>query len=150
MRGATAKTTGAARAAGASGSLGRERRGGAEVPAELWFRFMKFRYTSAAGTRIPEELRQAVINAIDGGVPMEALVREFGIKASQVRDWRRRGADGALDGGKTAAGAEVRIFEVANERTTREVGSVNGLALGADGEALELRLGGWSVTIRRG
>ncbi len=152
MRGATAGKTGARRAEAASGSQEREPRGDAEVPAELWFRFMKFRHTSAAGTRIPEELRQAVVNAIDGGVPMDELGRALGITASQVAEWRRRGVGGGTESRNKAAGAEVRIFKVADERMEPEGASVNGdgLRLGDDGEPLELRLGGWSVIIRRG
>jgi transposase-like protein len=104
------------------------------VPADLRRRFADFRRANAARTRVPDDLRLAVLQAFDQGASMTALRRELGMTAEQVENWRRHAAGVPLDGESAPGRSGARVFDVADRSVT--------------GEALELRLGGWSVVIR--
>jgi len=114
---------------------GRFRPGPAYRLVTLRRRFERFREQSAPRTRVPQTLRQAVLEAVDQGVSMQALRRELGVTDKQVQSWRRRARTAAT----TVAGrpSEARVFEVIDPVLSAE-----------PTEALELRLGGWSLVIR--
>jgi hypothetical protein len=109
-------------------------------------------------TRIPASLRAMVLAAWRRGVPAAALHRVCGVSAAQLEQWRF--ADRSSAEPTTAVGAvratavpPPRVFTVvdAPDDGKEEVGD------GADGagapvvnggRALELRFGGWAITVR--
>jgi hypothetical protein len=111
--------------------------------AALGKQFARFRAEHREGTRIPVELRVAVVAALEQGAKLGEVQRVCKVSWSQVRSWQERDlhAQAPGDGGP---GESVRVFAVEDE-----AGAGNGApaALG-EGEALELRLGPWSVSVR--
>jgi len=126
------------------------RSGGREVPEALLRRFQHFRQQSTTGTHVPQTLRRAVLDAVDRGVSMQALRRELGVTSKQVQSWQRRESVAAKAVAKAAGRPpEARVFEVTDAPSTAEPAAAHecGSAAAAS-EALELRLGGWSLVIR--
>jgi transposase-like protein len=114
------------------------------VPADLRRRFADFRRASAPRTRVPNDLRRAVLLAVDQGAEMTALRCELGVTAKQVEDWRRGASCAALDGESSSGCDGARVFDVADRPVVDER-----VGMASNGcEALELRLGTWSVVIR--
>ncbi|MEY4578985.1 MAG: hypothetical protein RL701_3688, partial [Pseudomonadota bacterium] len=92
--------------------------------------------------RLPAELRAQVIAAIDAGAPVSAVRKACKLSGWQITRWTRA----AALSGDDAAAPSAPVFESPRvlsvvDRSTRED------AL-ADGE-LELRIGGWRVSLRR-
>jgi hypothetical protein len=107
------------------------------VPADLRQRFVRFRRANAPGTRIPADLRRAVLHAVQQGTSIRTLQRELGLTARQLGIWRRSISP--------ASSREVaRVFEVADSPVVHKDATSSD---GGEG-ALELRLGPWSVLIR--
>lgn len=118
---------------------------GAGVPVDLRQRFARFRRANTARSRIPEDLRQAVLLAIRQGVAISALQRELGVTAKQVDVWRQSANGTALADAPSSTLERARVFELAERPDGDEhAGGQRGDA----GEMLELRLGAWSVTVR--
>jgi transposase-like protein len=122
----------------------RSGRGGGSVPADLRRRFIEFRRANAPMTRVPDDLRVAVLRAFDQGASMTSLRRELDLTVKQVENWRRYAPAGFLEGGPATGRGGARIFDVADGSAVGEHASASGDV----GEALELRLGAWSVVIR--
>ena len=101
------------------------------VPAELARQFAQFRRQHGRGSRVPPELRAAVLRALDQGVGRECLRRALGLGGQQLDTWQRGAAAGAEHGGFA------RIFEVTDAAEAGEPGG-----------SLELRLGDFSIVIR--
>lgn len=59
--------------------------------------FSAFRSKCRPHARIPEHLRQALLDAIDSGLQPAPLKAEFGVTMSQVSVWRRRSRRAAPD-----------------------------------------------------
>jgi hypothetical protein len=114
------------------------------VPADLHRRFADFRRTSALRTRVPEDLRQAVLDALGQGISMLAVRRDLGLTAKQVESWGGYLATSPVEVEPEVRIEAARVFEVADEPVVGE----RAAAPGAAGEALELRLGAWSIVIR--
>jgi hypothetical protein len=108
---------------------------------ELGRRFARFRAEYPKGTRIPAELRAAVVDALAQGAASGEVERACRVTWSQVKAWQ------ALAGRESVAAAvaekAVRVFSVVDE------GPADGspAVAGAEQE-LELRLGPWSVSVR--
>lgn len=118
------------------------------MPVDLRRRFTKFRDTNAPMTRVPDDLRAAVLRAIAQGTSMLELRRELGVTVKQVTDWRRHLPAALFAGeGEAAKCSEgARVFDVADKPVVSEspVASTSGGA----GEVLELCVGAWVVVIR--
>lgn len=97
--------------------------------------FLRFRSTHQPRARYPESLRAAVMAALDGGAAELEVRRACKITAEQLAVWRRRRSR-ALASAEPAQ-QEARVFSVVDD------------AGDAEGDEMELRIGGWSVRIRR-
>jgi hypothetical protein len=120
------------------------RKPGDGVPLALRRRFAHFRDTNAARIRVPDDLRQAVLSALGEGVSMLAVRRDLELTAKQVESWRRYVATTPVEVEPVVETEKARVFAVADRRAVGECAT----ASGDSGEALELRLGAWSVVIR--
>lgn len=115
-----------------------------EVLEDVRQRFAAFRRTYEPRTRIPNELRRAVLAALKQGVSMSALRGTCGLSARQVEDWHLD-LPGTVPGGGSVA-EPARVFAVADDspadnREPRE------RSMNTDGR-LELRVGAWAITVR--
>lgn len=119
-----------------------ETRDGSSALAELENRFARFREEHARGTRIPEELRAAVLAALDEGVRPRELHRKCGVSWSQIVAWQARGVGRVKE--QAAEPREVRVFSVADEPPMHRSGALSSTAE----QELELRFGPWSVKIQ--
>jgi transposase-like protein len=113
-----------------------------EVLEQLRKRFRSFRALRGARKRVPLELRRAVLDALAEGVSSRALRRELGITPMQLSAWRRSDAATAQSA-PTVKVPRARVFEVTDPAQGESHGAQPG-----GGDALELRLGGWSLVIR--
>ena len=52
--------------------------------------FVAFRTQCRPHARIPEHLREAILNAIASGMPPALLKKEFGVTTGQLSVWRQR------------------------------------------------------------
>jgi len=77
---------------------------------------------------------------------MTALRRELDLTATQIEDWRRVAPGGHLGAARTTEHDNVRIFEVDDRPVPYELPAISNA--GGATDALELRLGAWSVVIR--
>ena len=111
-------------------------------------RFARFRRNNPPRTRIPDALRREALGVAELGVSPSRLRRACGISSDQLDYWREWQGERCLAGSvEEATAQEARVFSVvgglADEEPTPEPRQV-------DGERnLELRLGEWSVTVRR-
>ena len=109
--------------------------------AELERRFAEFRALNAPGTRVPEELRAAVLGALNAGLRVCALRGSCGLSYGQVARWK--GGRPRVKSNRWGESAKVRAFSVVEDpltsRSTPEVPRE---------EALELRVGAWAVSVR--
>ena len=119
--------------------------------ADLNRRFARFRRENPRNTRIPKELRAAVVAAIAHGVAPGLLRRTCGISTSQLARWRPSACAlvpapaTALASPSPLATPLPRVFSVVSETTSRPAD----LPATPPADALELRLGTWSVCVRR-
>lgn len=113
-------------------------------PVGLRKRFSQFRRENVGGTRIPDELRQAVLEALEGGASISTLRRELGLTASQVADWKRHRPATPAKPVPPAPVQPARVFGLTQASCNGEQASVPG----GGPESLELRLGAWSIVIR--
>ena len=106
-------------------------------------RFAQFRREHLPGTRIPQELRDAALQALGSGTPKREVLRACRISPSQFELWRQR--QRACTQGLELNGHNARVFPVVDE--------VPGVAVGraSDHESrdLQLRIGGWAICIGR-
>jgi len=98
-------------------------------------RFTSFRQHHGRGARVPQELREAALSALEQGVAPSDLFRACGLSWGQVAAWRARRADAPRS---PAEHPDVRVFTVTDDLSARD----------AHGPELELRLGRWSVCVR--
>lgn len=118
---------------------------GDEVPADLCRRFADFRRTSKPRTRVPTDLRHAVLDALDQGVSMLAVRRDLGLTAKQVAGWPRCALAAPVEIEGDSGTEDSRVFTVADGAAVDKPCSTRSDA----DEALELRLGDWSIVVRR-
>ena len=107
--------------------------------AELERRFALFREQHARCTRVPAELRAAVMSALAQGVASGEIERACRVSWNQIRAWQARDR---LEPWKAKVDdQDVRVFSVVDEvpGAHQEPAAEHGL---------ELRLGLWSVSVR--
>ena len=90
---------------------------------------------------VPRALRAQVLAAIEAGAPVSAVCEACQLSASQITRWRQA-ADSSSDGAtaSTAELASPRILSVIDADPLEDAR--------LDGE-IELRIGGWHVSLRR-
>lgn len=114
--------------------------------AELAGRYSRFRQEHPRGARVPGELRAATLAALDAGVSTSELYKSCGVSWSQVAAWQGRSSTASQAAMKEDEPTDVRVFSVV-DAPALDGGEAK---LATDSEAeLELRLGPWSVTVRR-
>lgn len=101
-------------------------------------RFAQFRSHNARFTRVPQELRAAVVRVMSAGVTVSALRCRCGVSSSQIAAWQ---ASCEREEAR-AEPTQVRAFSVIDAAP-----SAGALGVSSD-ETLELRLGPWSVSVR--
>jgi hypothetical protein len=99
--------------------------------------FAAFRGVHGRGQRIPLGLRRQFVAALDAGVSAGALGKACGVSWSQARYWRSAAV--ASGGAVTAAPQVLSVVD-------RPAGPACSSA--PDGD-LELRVGGWRISVER-
>lgn len=110
-------------------------------------RFARFRDENPRGTRIPDPLRHAALQALQSGATGQELRQACGITRDQLECWQRsRQREPALARDSvTSPQPSARVFSVVNDcAATEEAAPVRA----GHTEEIELRLGGWWVKIR--
>ena len=110
--------------------------------ADLAKRFAAFRRSSPRFARVPRELRESVVAAIRLGVPPGLLRRACGVSSSQLDLWQAGAQLGTARTGRETP--RVRTFSVIGRDSPPPSAPMGA----ANGEALELRIGPWSISVR--
>jgi hypothetical protein len=112
--------------------------------AALERRFAQFRREQPRGARVPDDLREAALDAEVKGVSAGAIHRTCGVSWSQMMAWKgaRRAPSAQRVRPGTKSTPDVRVFSVVEDPIDRVAPTTL-----ADNE-LELRLGRWSVSVR--
>lgn len=110
--------------------------------AELARRFAQFREQHPRGTRVPGELRAAVLSALARGAGSGDIERACGVSWGQVRAWEARDGRGPVSA--EVEDPEVRVFSVVDGTPGAHAEPV----ASTTEQGLELRLGPWSVSVR--
>jgi hypothetical protein len=106
-------------------------------------RFARFRREHRPRTRYPQALRSAVLAALRRGATELEVRRVCGVTSVQLAQWRR--SEGVPAEESSLFGQEARVFSVVDELV-----DVNAPRAVRPGEGdVELRLGGWTIWIRR-
>ena len=116
-------------------------KGSQDVLDQVRLSFEEFRRANKPRTRIPDDLRRAVVDALAQGVSMSALRRTCALGSKQIADWQLRPRN--VHQGDSCEPS--RVFEVADEARAPEQSGIDGQRCT---DALEVRLGGWAITIR--
>lgn len=105
--------------------------------------FTKFRDAHRPRTRIPQELREEALEALRCGAAEVDVRRACRITPEQLQWWRRRPRSGATN--RDLNEQAVRVFPVVEEAA--------GVCIERAGDhaaqELELRIGGWAISIRQ-
>lgn len=117
------------------------RRGDIVTVDELTRRFATFRRNNPRHTRIPGDLRAAVVVAMRRGVTATRLRRACGLSTSQLARWR---ASARAPSRSTVSSQHARVFSVVGEAPPRPPEPT----APSPAHDLELRLGPWSVSVR--
>ena len=128
----------------------RERRRGSKARASANFnieklerRFTEFHRDHPPQTRIPAPLRAAVLSAMRHGVTPGQLRRYCGLSSTQLEQWQQSG--GEVPVGSVLEAQAPRVFSVVGDDPAQGPETTD-----SDAEQqLELRLDGWSISIRR-
>ena len=107
-----------------------------DLLADLSDRFARFRGEQGPGARVPEDLRAAVLDALDRGFAPADVYRACRVSWGQVAAWKASRVAAAPSAAEPEVAA-VRVFGVVDEPLPE-----------ATRDGLELRVGAWSVTIR--
>jgi hypothetical protein len=121
---------------------GRPPRDVSPTVAELSRRFAMFREEHPSGTRIPPELREAVVSAVARGAALGPIERACRISRSQIIAWRAGGP--FRSGEKSTEDPPARIFSVVDE----VLGAASPPSTSTVEQELEFRLGPWSVKVK--
>ena len=108
---------------------------------ELKERFAIFRRENPRNTRIPDDLRSAVITAMKQGVRSGRLRRACGLSTSQLARWRALAPSPVPS---IVRRQHARVFSVIGDTRPRSPVAT----LSSPAYDLELRLGPWSVSVR--
>lgn len=106
--------------------------------------FTEFRQENRPRERIPDRLRDATLEAIDGGIPEVEVIRACRISRESLVRWRevKKGIRRRVRGN----GSKARVYPVVEEKLPVTVHS------GSDQEEtsqLQLRIGSWCISIRQ-
>ena len=105
--------------------------------------FARFRGEHPSRTRIPDSLRNAALAALRSGTSELEVRRACGVTSDQVAQWRKRQEARAQT--RDLEGQEPRVFPVVDDMA--------GIGLTDAGDrvqqGLELRVGGWAISIRQ-
>lgn len=112
--------------------------------ADLAQRYDRFRAENPKGTRIPEELRSAAVEALARGAVPSQVERACRISSDQVKAWRRAKGRDRAKARPAPIDAVPRIFSVVDEPS----GLPREPVPSTPGNELEFRLGPWSVSVR--
>ena len=111
-------------------------------------RFARFRRDNPPRTRIPDALRREALGVVERGGSPSQLRRACGISSDQLDYWRDWLGDQCVAGAAEGATAqETRVFSVVGGPTDEDP-KPKPRQMDCERD-LELRLGEWSVTIRR-
>jgi hypothetical protein len=111
---------------------------------QLERRFARFRRKNPGQTRIPDALRRDALTAVRLGVTRSQLRNACGISSDQLKHWQ--GDAGSAVTEQEPDIQEARVFSILEDVPAREPE-----CRGHDEEQqLELRLGDWSISVRRG
>jgi hypothetical protein len=111
---------------------------------QLEQRFARFRREQPRQSRIPDALRRDALAVIRLGVTRTQLRKVCGVSSDQVKHWQRNGGYAATQRAPNIKDA--RVFSVLQDHPSRESESRDR----DEEQHLELRLGGWSISVRRG
>ena len=106
--------------------------------------YAAFRRENHPRMRIPEELREAALEAIGNGIPEKAVREACRISPEQLNRWRE--IQGLRGRGKDGKKAKVRVFKVADAPVGEK--GVNSRKEGPS-EPVHLRIGGWEISLRQ-
>lgn len=111
---------------------------------DLEQRFAQFRREHPRGARVPDDLRAAALIAHVKGVSAGAIHRTCGVSWGQLMAWKgaRRSAPARRVTPAEKLTPDVRVFSVVDEPVDR------GTLEASTSNALELRLGPWTVSVR--
>jgi hypothetical protein len=110
------------------------------IAEEISERFAAFRRAHPKNTRIPSDLRMAVVDALARGLSPSLLRRTCGVSTGQLGWWRTRSRTSA-----PVAIQPPRVFSVTGDAAPRSPE----LSVLPPADGLELRLGSWSVCVRQ-
>lgn len=110
---------------------------------QLEQRFARFRREHPRQTRIPDALRRDALAAIRLGVTRTQLRNACGVSSDQVKHWQRNGGLAVAE--REPNIEDARVFSVLEDVPSRESESRSP----DEEQHLELRLGGWSISVRR-
>lgn len=105
-------------------------------------RFARFRREHPQRTRVPTDLREAILAALRKGVTAGQLQRACGVSRSQIAAWQQAMPRSASAKRRRTAAENVRVFSVVDEVPVPPHGTA---ALA--GHELVLQLGPWSVSV---
>ena len=107
-------------------------------------RFAQFRGEHPRGARVPVDLKEAALSVLAKGVAAGEISWTCGVSWSQLMAWKgaRRSAPAQRASRGAKSPPDVRVFSVIDEPVDR-----GAPAMAAD-NALELRLGPWSICVR--
>ena len=110
---------------------------------QLERRFADFRRKHPPQTRIPDNLRGAVLAAMRQGVRPAQLRRCCGLSSTQLEQWQK--SHGEIPAHAALAAQDARVFSVVGAVPTRDTEPADPTLE----QKLELRLDGWSICVRR-
>jgi len=106
--------------------------------------YATFRRENPPRMRIPEELREAALEAIGNGIPERAVREACRISPEQLNRWRE--IQWMRSRGKAGEKAKARVFKVSDDPVEKK--SVHSRKEGPS-EPVHLRIGGWEISFRQ-
>lgn len=106
--------------------------------------FAEFRQENRPRMRIPDALRDAALEAIQGGTAEVEVIRACGISREQLNRWREVKWGYARRGKPKEA--KVRVFPVVEDKIS---GPEHGGRESEEASSLQLRIGRWDICIRQ-
>ena len=112
--------------------------------AQLREMFATFRQENRLRTRIPEFLRDAVMEEVQRGTPEVEVIRACRISRELLERWREVKVGYARR--VKAKASKARVFSVIDDKAS-DIGS--GVSGEEESSHLQLRIGGWEISIRQ-
>jgi hypothetical protein len=124
---------------------------------QLRRRFERFRDKTPPTARIPVQLRKAVVVLLQAGVTRSAVQKSCGVSWDQMAQWTRLYGSSEPRAGDVSRLASARVLSVVGDAPAAVASSEPRTVSPSPepirsseptGEPLELRFGGWSITVR--